>query len=145
MDSLAARIAIFAAGAFFLVGLLTGVWKYRHIASSEDARAPVYVDTAHRASLLYAFACFLIERFVERSQLSAAIETAAVVAQVSFFALAVLSYLIHGALRDTDNQLARPHRLGKLTLPGVVMTGFMWALIAGEVGGFAVLFVGAWS
>jgi len=40
-----------------------------------------------------------------------------------FFAAAVLGYVIHGALRDTDNQLARPHRLGTRTVsPAAVGT-----------------------
>jgi len=49
------ELARFACGAFFLVGLVTGVWKYRGMATSAEAVAPVYVDIAHRASLMYAF------------------------------------------------------------------------------------------
>lgn len=140
---IARQIAIFAAGGFFLTGLLTGAWKYFEIARSAEARAPVYVDTAHRAALLYAFACLVIERFVVLSQLHPTVEMVAVLAQVTFFALAVLSYVVHGVLRDTDNQLARPHRLGRTEVPPAALTTFMVALMAGEIGGFAVLFWGA--
>ena len=143
METLASRIAIGGAGGFFLVGMVCGAWKYHHITGSADARAPVYVDVAHRAALLYAFACVLIERFVALSQLDAAVETAAVLAQVSFYALAVLSYIVHGLLGDTDNQLAHPHRIGKGTVPAMAMSAFMWALIAGEIGGFGVLLWGS--
>ncbi len=132
----AERFALLAAGWFFLVGLLSGVWKYGAIARSEDAKAPVYVDIAHRASLLYAFACLLIERLLQVSQLGHGVELAATAAQILFFGLAVGIYLIHGWLNDTDNQLARPHRLGKGTLPPLMIQGFMGALILAEVGGF---------
>ncbi len=143
MDIEASRLAVIAAGSFFLVGLVSGAWKYQCIHKSEDATAPVYVDITHRASLLYAFACLLIERFVHLSSLSPRVETAAVFAQVLFFGLPVGTYVIHGLLRDTDNQLAKPHKLGKGTVPSSLVTGFMWALMAGEIGGFGVLFWGA--
>ena len=35
----AEQIALTAAISFFLTGLFTGVWKYRHIAASADAAA----------------------------------------------------------------------------------------------------------
>jgi hypothetical protein len=139
---LAQRIAILAAGGFFLAGLLLGAWKYLEIRRSPEARAPAYVDIAHRAALLYAFACLLIERFVGISQLDPSVELVAVLAQVTFFALAVGTYVVHGALRDTDNQLARPHRLGRGEVPSAAVTAFMVALMAGEIGGFSVLLWG---
>ncbi len=147
--SLAASIAVTASGTFFMVGLLSGAWKYWHIHRSADAKtdaqatAPVYVDITHSASLMYAFSCLVVERFVELSNLTDAIETAAVLAQVIFFALAVLTYIIHGVLRGTDNQLARPHKVGTMTLPNAVIFAFMASLILGEIGGFAVLLWGA--
>jgi hypothetical protein len=140
---LAQQIAILAAGGFFLTGLLAGAWKYLAITRSPEARAPVYVDTAHRAALLYAFACLVIERFVVLSRLDPTVEVAAVLAQVAFFALAIISYVVHGVLGDTDNQFARPHRLGRRVLPPVALTAFMVALMVGEIGGFAVLLWGA--
>ena len=54
------RIALLSAGVLFMTGLLTGLWKYLAIARSPQARAPYYVDIAHRASLLYAFAALLM-------------------------------------------------------------------------------------
>lgn len=138
----AQRLALLAACWFFLVGLSSGVWKYAAIARSEDAKAPVYVDIAHRASLLYAFACILIERASEVSQLDATLEWFAVLVQVVFFGLAVGTYLIHGLLDDTDNQLRRPHRLGSAALPPSLIRTFMISLVCAEVGGFVVLFWG---
>jgi hypothetical protein len=133
---------VVSAATFFLTGLLTGVWKYVCIARDEAGRAPAYVDTAHRASLLYAFACALLADLCRRSVWANAVNVASAAALIIFFAAAVLGYLVHGALRDTDNQLRRPHRLGIRTIPPLVMRGFMTTLIAAEVGGFLVLFAG---
>lgn len=139
---MAAQLALICAGSFFLVGLLTGIWKYAQIAKSDRGRAHYYVDIAHRASLMYAFACLILERFARLSVFSAEINTAAVAAAVLFFALAVVSYVIHGWLQDTRNQMKRPHKLGSVSLPNVVMVAFMALLIVAEVGGFLTLFIG---
>ena len=138
----AETIAILAAGGFFLTGLLTGVWKYQQIHHSEKAEAHPYVDIAHRTALLYAFACLLLAHFARISVLSDLLNSVAVIAQIIFFAAAVFFYVVHGWLKDTDNQLRKPHRLGKGTVPGAMMVTFMWALIVGEIGGFLVLFYG---
>jgi hypothetical protein len=135
-------IAITASGLFFLVGLLTGVWKYRAIMSSEDHRAPYYVDICHRSALMYSFACLVLAEFARHSAWSARVDAWAVAVPIVFFALAVASYAAHGWLRDTGNQLAPPHRLGSRTLPGGLVPAFMAALAIGEIGGFTVLFAG---
>lgn len=137
-----ATFCLAGAGAFFLVGLLAGIWKYACIHRSPEARAPFYVDTAHRAALLYAFACALTGELCRRSAWPDRVNLVAAVALIAFFALAVLGYLVHGALGDTDNQLRRPHRLGKGTISPAAMLAFMVALIVAEVGGFAVIFAG---
>jgi hypothetical protein len=131
-----------SAGAFFLAALAAGVWKYACIARSPDARAPAYVDTAHRAALMYAFACALLAELVARSAWSNAVNLAAAAIVIAFFAAAVLGYAVHGLLRDTENQLARPHRLGRRTIPPAAMVGFMVVLAAAEIGGFSVVFAG---
>ena len=51
--SSAATLVLTASAGFLLFGLVTGVWKYHHILSSPNHRAPVYVDITHRASLMY--------------------------------------------------------------------------------------------
>ena len=139
----ALKLALVSCGLFFLVGLLTGVWKYLCIARSPDAQAPIYVDVCHRASLMYSFACLVLAKFVELSIWPPMIDFWATLAPIAFFAQAVLLYAIQGWLRDTDNQLKRPHVLGHFTLPNGVVSGSMWALVAAEIGGFVVLFAGA--
>ena len=139
----AVKLSVVSAGVFFLTGLLTGAWKYAHIARSPEATAPVYVDIAHRASLLYSFAALLVAVFAHLSAWSATVDLIAAALPLAFFAAAIGSYVLHGLLRDTDNQLRRPHQLGSATLPPALMVFFMWLLMAAEIGGFGVLFAGA--
>jgi hypothetical protein len=135
---------IASAGGFFLVGLLTGAWKYACIArtATTTAAAPVYVDIAHRASLMYAFACVLLGELGAASAWPVAVNATAAVILVVFFASAVVGYVAHGALRDTDNQMRIPHRFGGRVIPARVMRSFMILLIVGEVVPFGVLLAG---
>jgi amino acid transporter len=122
-----------AAGLMFLWALGLGIVKYRQMATSENALAHPYIDTAHRAALLYSFATLLVATFVELSAWSTLVNLLAAGALVVFFAAAVLGYMIHGLRRDTDNQFRDPVR---------GTHGFMVALIVAEIAGFAVLFAG---
>ncbi|EDY86532.1 integral membrane protein [gamma proteobacterium HTCC5015] len=140
----AVTLAWIGSGSLFLTGLLTGVWKYAQMARSDKGRSHYYVDIAHRSALMYGFACVLIAHFAQMSALPDGVNTLAVAVQVVFFSLAVGSYVLHGFLGDTTNQLRSPHRLGKGEMPAVLIHGFMWALIVGEVGGFMTLFYGAY-
>ena len=131
-----------ACGIFFLTGLITGVWKYYHIHSSREAQAPVYVDIAHRASLMYSFATLVLAKFVELSPYSETVTFWSAAGPIAFFALAISTYVIHGVLKDTDNQFKKPHKLGSFTLPNWMIVTFMVALIIAEIGGAGILFVG---
>lgn len=137
------NLALWSCGLFFLTGLMTGVWKYLEIRRSDRARAHYYVDIAHRASLMYAFACLVLERFAKLSVWPETVNAFAVLASVLFFALAVVSYIFHGALKDTRNQLRRPDDSVLKGMPSWAVPAFMWALIVAEIGGFLVLFTGA--
>jgi len=137
----AAAVSIISAGAFFLFGLLTGVIKYQQIMVSPQGRAHIYMDTCHRASLMYAFACVLIYQFVLISQLPDWLEMLSVILLVGYFATAVISYFVHGIKQDTRNQL----RLADGEKAGFIHKSipiYMWTLIAAEIGGFLVLFYG---
>lgn len=131
-----------SSGLFFLTGLTTGVWKYRAMITDADGLAPTYVDTCHRAALMYAFACQVLAAFAAASTWPAAINLAAVAASVAGFAAAVASYAVHAVVRDTDNQLRRPHRLGARHIHGGLVSGAVYALAVAEIGGFLVLFTG---
>ena len=140
----AVQLSILSAGVFFGTALLTGAWKYFHIARSPEAVAPVYVDIAHRSALLYSFAALLLAQFAALSAWSETIDFWAAAIPLGFFAAAIGGYVVHGLLRDTDNQFRRPHKVGPVALPRGALAGFMWLLMLGEIGGFAVLFAGVW-
>lgn len=139
----AVHLAQLSCGLFFMTGLITGLWKYRGMITSPSGEAPAYVDICHRAALMYAFACLVLAEFARLSEWSARVNLVAVALPVSFFAAAVGSYAVHGLLQDTDNQLRRPHRIGKRHVHGRVVTIFIYALATGEIGGFGVLFAGS--
>ena len=126
-------LAIIASASFFLTALLLGVWKYRGMATSPEGLAHPYVDIAHRAALLYAFAASMLAGFVEVSQLSDTLELTAVILLVLYFAIAIIGYVIQGIKKETDNQI-------KDMSAG--MTALMWSLIIAEIGGFLILFYG---
>lgn len=141
--SAAVRLALSAAGGLLMVGLLTGVWKYAQIARSAEAQAHPYVDIAHRASLLYSFAALVLAALAAVSPWPPLVNLHAVAWPLLFFVLAIASYVLHGALGDTDNQLRVPHVLGARHLPAWPLHAFMGALIVAEIGGVAVLLLGA--
>ena len=126
-------LTLLAAGLIFLLALCLGVWKYRQMAASPEHVAHPYVDIAHRASLLYSFATLLIAVFVELSAWPTWVNLTAAGVLVFFFLVAIGSYILNGALKDTTNQFERPT---------VALHLGMVALIVGEIGGFAVLLAG---
>lgn len=127
------KAVLLAAALMFLWALLLGVWKYRQILASEEARAHVYVDIAHRAALLYSFALLLVAAFVELSGWGTVVNLLAAGALALYFFAAVGSYAVHGWRRDTDNQFRDPVRGTHL---------FMLSLIVAEIGGWLVLIAG---
>ena len=73
----ASKFLLTSAGIFFFFGLVFGAWKYVCIERSAEAQAPMYVDIAHRAALLYSFACALVAQFSGASAWSNAVNLAA--------------------------------------------------------------------
>ncbi|MDO3647234.1 hypothetical protein [Nocardia mangyaensis] len=128
------RITLLGTGLIFLSALLLGAWKYHGIRTSPRGAAHVYVDIAHRAALLYAFAGVLLAVFTELSAWPTAVNLIADLVILAFFVGAIASYVLHGARRDTTNQF-------RGRIPGTLRLS-MYGLIAGEVGGFLVLFSG---
>jgi hypothetical protein len=124
---------LLASALMFLWALLLGVWKFRQMDAAEDGLAHPYVDTAHRAALLYSFALLLVATFVQLSGWSTAVNLIAAGAMAFYFFAAVAGYAVHGWRRDTDNQFRRPVRGTEV---------FMAALIVSEIGGWLVLIAG---
>ena len=127
------KLTLLAAGLIFLLALVLGVWKYRQMVTTAEHHAHIYVDIAHRAALLYSFATGLTAVFVELSAWPTWVNLTAAMVTVFFFVSAIGSYILHGARRDTTNQFADEGWFLRLS---------MVALIAGEIGGFAVLLAG---
>ena len=138
----ATQLAIVFSGIFLWVGLLTGVWKYYQIRQTAQARAHYYVDIAHRSSLLYAAASLILAALSFFTVLSDSIALFCVVANLFFFAMSILIYILHGLLRDTTNQFKQPHQVGKWTLPAWCMTLMMLSLILVELGATGILVLG---
>lgn len=124
-----------AAMIFFFAGLLTGSWKYFCIRNSPRAEAPVYVNIAHRAALLYSFAALLLAVFASLSVFSDTVNLIAIALPLAYFALAIVRYIFLGITNTTNNQhLNPPSRTGELVL--------LLSLIVAETGGFLVLAAG---
>jgi hypothetical protein len=136
------NLAIICAGAFFLTGLVTGIWKYLAIKNSADGIAHPYINICHRASLMYAFAAILLAEFAKISQLPEVLEFYAMALVLLYFATAIIMYMLHGIFKDTTNQAKPPFTMGKMPVPSIAITLFMWSLIVAEIGGFLVLFYG---
>lgn len=131
--TLAVKIALAASGLFLLTGMLTGVWKYAKIMSSAEHKAPVYVDIAHRASFFYAFASLIIAKLIEFSPFSDFWQAVIVAVPLLYFILTVIGYIKEGFLNRTENMFAERT---------FITTWFMYGLIAGEIGGFALILGG---
>jgi uncharacterized membrane protein YgdD (TMEM256/DUF423 family) len=142
---LGVKTAILFSGIFLWVGMLTGVWKYWQIRQSAHARAHYYVDIAHRSSLLYAPATLILAVLAYYSALSAQLNLLCVLINIAFFSFSITTYMLHGFLQDTSNQFKQPHQLGKLHVPGSLITLAMLGLIIAELGGTGLLVYGVFA
>lgn len=135
LNETAPIIAISCAGIFFMLGLLTGAWKFSCMMKSKDFKAPYYVDIAHRAALLYSFAAILIAVFAYFSIFSNWVNILATIAPLLFFAIAIVNYIKLGVVNETNNQL----RDSKNPSGDKIIMG---SLMVAEIGGFFVLLMG---
>ena len=136
-------LAIIFSGVFLWVGMLTGVWKYYQIRHSEQARAHYYVDIAHRSSLLYAPASLILAVLAFFSVWAEGLNLIFVLINLFFFSFPILSYVLHGWLKDTSNQFKQPHQMGRWHLPKWMLSSAMIFLVIGELGATAGLLLGA--
>ena len=131
--SLAVKICLAASGVYLLAGMLIGVVKYRKTMTSAERRSPVYIDIAHRAAFMYSFAALVMARLLESSPYAERVQLGASALVLLFLTLTIFGYLSHGLRDDTDNIFR--HRT-------FTTTWYMYLLIAGEIGGFAVILWG---
>ena len=135
LNHTASRIALSASGIFFMTGLLTGVWKYLCMRRHQSAEAPHYVNTAHRAALMYAFSAQLLAVFAAISAFSNLVNTIAVIPPLLFFGIAILHYVQLGLTTDSNNSLRDSPDKAKDYL-------ILNILAIAEVGGFSVMLCG---
>ena len=66
-----------------------------------------------------------------------------VILNLAFFSFSILSYILHGRLKDTSNQFKQQHQIAAWILPSWCMSLAMLLLILAELGGTSVLLLGA--
>ena len=142
VHSPAVLLAIMASGALLMTGLLTGVWKFLQMWRSHRGLAHPYVDIAHRAALMYSFACVVLAVLAGFSAWDSDTNFYAVILPVVYFAAAVVSYILQGLLSGPDNQMRQPHRFGQFRMPRAMLGAFMGTLAVAEIGGVAILLAG---
>lgn len=135
LNNTAAAIALSAAGIFFMSGLLTGLWKYLCMRKDPQAKAPHYVNTAHRAALMYAFSAQLLALFAAASAFPVWLNTIAVIAPLLFFSIAIIHYVQLGLTTESNNSLRDSPDKAKDYL-------ILNTLAIAEIGGFSVLLLG---
>ncbi|MFZ2313864.1 MAG: hypothetical protein WAV82_14735 [Methylobacter sp.] len=135
LNHTAPRIALIASGIFFMAGLLTGVWKYICMRQTQRAEAPYYVNTAHRAALMYAFAAQLLAVFAATSAFSDTVNTVAVIFPLLFFGIAIFHYINLGLTTESNNSMRDSSDRSKAYL-------ILNILAVSEIGGFSVLLLG---
>lgn len=131
--NLAIKISLLFSGLFLLNGMLTGIWKYAKIMSSETHQAPVYVDIAHRTSFFYSFASLVIAKLIEFSPFSELQQVLIVAAPLLYFAMTVIGYMKEGFLNRAENLFAERN---------FITTWFMYGLIVAEIGGLVLILYG---
>ena len=131
--NIAIKISLLASGLFLLAGMLLGVLKYRRIMTSDVHRAPVYVDIAHRASLLYSFASLVIAKLLEYSPFPTSIQICIAAVPLFYFAVTIIEYTVLGLRNRTENQFSERN---------FITTWGMYMLIVGEIGGLSAILWG---
>jgi len=131
--NLAIKISLLFSGLFLLNGMLTGIWKYAKIMSSETHQAPVYVDIAHRTSFFYSFASLVIAKLIEFSPFSESQQVLIVAAPLLYFVMTVIGYMKEGFLNRTENLFSERN---------FITTWFMYGLIVAEIGGLILILYG---
>ncbi|HEU5238671.1 MAG TPA: hypothetical protein VFU37_16185 [Pyrinomonadaceae bacterium] len=128
--NIAVKISLLSSGLFLLLGMLIGIIKYRRMLITPEHVAPVYIDTAHRAALLYSFAMLVIAKLLEYSPYSLAVQLGATGVVLTFLTLTVFGYLAHGLSNKTNNMFRERN---------FITTWYMYFLIAGEIGGLSII------
>jgi hypothetical protein len=131
--NIAIKITLLFSGIYLLTGMLTGILKYRGMMQSKTHEAPVYIDIAHRASLLYSFAALVMAKLLEFSPFPLWLQLLSTVIPLIYFSLAIASYIKLG-LQNVE--------ITQFNERNFITTWFMYSLIAGEIGGVFLIVLG---
>jgi uncharacterized membrane protein YhdT len=131
--NIAIKITLLFSGIYLLTGMLTGILKYQGMMKSEKHEAPIYIDIAHRASLLYSFASLVMAKLLEFSPFPLWLQLASTVIPILYFTLAIASYIKLGLQNVETTQFSERN---------FITTWFMYSLILGEIGGVFLLVIG---
>ena len=131
--NIAIKITLLFSGIYLIVGMLTGILKYRGMMRSEKHEAPIYIDIAHRASLLYSFAALVMAKLLEFSPFPLWLQLTSTVIPLIYFTLAIASYIKLGLQNIETTQFSERN---------FITTWFMYSLIIGEIGGVFLLVIG---
>lgn len=129
----AVALCLLAAGVFLFVGMALGVMKYRAMMKSANHQAPVYIDIAHRAALMYSFAALVMGELLRYSPYSNTVQVVAAAVPLALFATAIGQYVRLGIANQTDNQFRQRN---------FATTWGTWLLAIGELGGMGVILWG---
>lgn len=131
--NIAIKITLLFSGIYLLVGMLTGILKYQGMMKSEKHEAPVYIDIAHRASLLYSFAALVMAKLLEFNPFPLWLQLTSTIIPLIYFTLAIASYIKLGLQNVETTQFSERN---------FITTWFMYSLIVGEIGGVFILVIG---
>jgi hypothetical protein len=133
MMTLAVKICLLFSGLFLLAGMCIGILKYVFTMRSAEHSAPVYIDIAHRASLLYSFASLVMAKLIEFSPYSQNVQLIITGVPLIYFALTIVQYTKLGLLGQEQTQFSERN---------FITTWFMYSLVAGEIGGVSLILWG---
>jgi len=131
--NLAVKVTLLAAGVFLFVGMIAGVLKYAGMMSNQQHRAPIYIDIAHRAALLYSFAALVMAALLYFSPYSLEFQLLITGAPLFFFALSIAQYLKLGIKNQETSQFRERN---------FSATWGMLLLVIGEIGGMGFILWG---
>jgi hypothetical protein len=131
--NIAVKISLLSSGLFLLLGMLIGIIKYQRMFSTPEHLAPVYINIAHRAALLYSFAMLVVAALLEHGNGSLKVQLGATFSLLIFLSLTVFGYLAHGLKNKTDNMFRERN---------FITTWYMYFLIVGEIGGLSIILWG---
>jgi hypothetical protein len=131
--NIAIKITLLFSGIYLIVGMLTGILKYRGMMRSEKHEAPIYIDIAHRASLLYSFAALVMAKLLEFSPFPLWLQFLSTIIPIIYFTLAIASYIKLGLQNVETTQFSERN---------FTTTWFMYSLIIGEIGGVFMIVIG---